>query len=46
MSDETIPVPLEAELDALFIGAGLRPAGRSVVPGLWGGVAVSVAVAP
>ena len=35
-----------AELDALFIGAGLQPAGRSVVPGLWGGVAVSVAVAP
>lgn len=32
-----------AELDAMFIEAGLRAVGRSVVPGLWGGVAVSVA---
>lgn len=32
-----------AELDAMFVEAGLRPAGRSAVPGLWGGAAINVA---
>ena len=33
------------ELDAMLAEAGLRPAGRSAVPGLWGGVAVSIGIA-
>jgi ubiquinone/menaquinone biosynthesis C-methylase UbiE len=33
-----------AELDALLTQAGLRPTSRSATPGLWGAVAVTVAV--
>jgi len=35
-----------AELDAIIAGAGLSPARRLSVPGLWGAVAVTVAAAP
>jgi hypothetical protein len=33
-----------AELDAMLTDAGLRPMRRSVVPGMWGAVAVTITV--